>query len=355
MPMKHKFRCLRDNPFTSADRLLLFVEEDVVPDHEQVIQDFGFSRVAEKDWGKLIGLYKGLMVLKVSSKELHQWQLEKSLEENIVKAFLRQDEDKRGQYYPWFLRNKHRLFGPAPEPPPGSFPRDWFDLAKPHLDRVDRTIDPEDLAPAAKQEAFYFFATILHLYSPQPSDPLWYKFGFCTCDSDFDEFNLGGVYQRLIVGHRAQSFMSEPESDAEPCTFTEFWKAYESRKLIQLMDEKGLKKDRKKFPFLERFLSLRPGSQQPSVWTLKQFLADEGMVDLKNSMFDDYGFRNCESIADGKELMSAYKTILYLANPLELHQACIEGRLYEFGKQRNPSLDSKFRRLMRNKYSRTGR
>jgi len=347
--MKHKFKCRRENPLTSADRLLLYVEQDVIPDNEQVCQDFGFSRVPEKDWGKLIGLYKGLTILKVSSEQLHQWQVEKSLEVNIIKGFSRQDEDKRGQYFPWFLRNKHRLFGPAPEPPPDSYPRDWFDIANSHLDKADRTQDPSDLVPAAKRDALYFFATILHLYYPPPSDPLWYKFGFCTCNNDFDEFNLGGIYQCLIFDRRAQSYMTEPEPAKEPCTFQDFWKAYESGKLIQLMDEKGLKEERQGFPYLESFLSVRLGSQRPSVWALKQVLADENMVDRNDDMFDDYGFRNCKSIADIKDLMRVYQVILHTANPLELHQACIEGTLYKFCRRHNARLDPKFQRLMRNK------
>ena len=346
--MKHKFKCRRDRPITSADRLLLFVEEDVIPDNEQVAQDFGFSRVPEKDWGKLIGLYKGLTILKVSSEQLHKWQVENSLEENIITAFSRQDEDKRGQYFPWFVRNKHRLFGPAPEPPPGSYPRDWFDIAKSHLDETDRTTDPSDLVPAAKQDGFYFFATILHLYYPPASDPLWYKFGFCTCKPGFDEFNLGGLYQRLIVGRHAQNYMTEPEPAREPCTFQDFWKAYESGKLIQLMDDKGLKIQRQQFRYLKDFLSVRPESQRPSVWTLKQFLADWNMVDRHDSMFDDYGFRNCRSDADIKDLTRVYQDILYTANPLKLHRACIQGTLYTFCRQHNARLDPKFRALMRN-------
>jgi len=270
------------------------------------------------------------------------------LEENIIKAFLRQDEDKRGQYFPWFLRNKHRLFGPAPEPPPDSYPRDWFDIAKPLLDEADLTVDPSDLVPAAKRDAFYFFVTILHLYYPPPSDPLWYKFGFCTCESSFDEFNLGGLYQLLIVGRRAQSYMTEEEPAKEPCKFQDFWKAHESGKLIQLMDEKGLKEERQNFPYLEAFLSVRPGSHRPSVWKLKQFLTDMNLVDGNDAMFDDYGFRNCKSIADIKGLVGVYQSTLYSANPLELHKACEEGMLFEFCKKYNARLDPKFRGVMRN-------
>lgn len=347
MPMRHKFECRGDKPLTSADGLLLCVEEDVIPVNDQVIQDFGFSRIPEKDWGKLIGLYKGLTMLNVSSEQLHRWQVERSLEENIVKAFSVQHEDRRGQYFPWFLRNKHCLFDPAPEPPPESYPKDWFDIAKPHLDKADRVSDPDDLVPVAKRDAFYFFTTTLHFYHPTPSDPLWYKFGFCTCKGSFDEFNLGGLYQRLIVGRRAQSYMTLPEPAKKPCTFDEFWKAYDSGKLIQLMDEKGLKTERQEFPYLEKFLSVRPGGQRPSVWALKQFLADGDTVDSNDSMFDDYGFRNCQNVADLKDLMRVYQNILQIANPLELHQACVEGNLYEFCKIYNVRLDSKFQRLMR--------
>jgi hypothetical protein len=40
---------------------------------------------------------------------------------------------------------------------------------------------------------------------------------------------------------------------AKSATFKEFWLAYQSGTLIQLIDSKGLKDERSRFPFLEAF------------------------------------------------------------------------------------------------------
>jgi hypothetical protein len=48
-------------------------------------------------------------------------------------------------------------------------------------------------------------------------------------------------------------------------------------------------------------------------------------------------------------LMEIYRRVLASAGPLELHEACISGRLYEFA-NRHYQMKEKWRRLMRNLY-----
>lgn len=65
----------------------------------------------------------------------------------------------------------------------------------------------------------------------------------------------------------------------------------------------------------------------------------------------DYGFSNCKTEEENVELKDVYRTFFDLrdADPIKLHEAAIEGRLFEYvgGLVK---LKKKFRRLMKNPY-----
>jgi hypothetical protein len=60
----------------------------------------------------------------------------------------------------------------------------------------------------------------------------------------------------------------------------------------------------------------------------------------------DYGFYNCETL---KEKLDLRKALLAQADPLELHQACMQGQIFEFAKS-HITLETRFKRLMKNIY-----
>ena len=98
----------------------------------------------------------------------------------------------------------------------------------------------------------------------------------------------------------------------QTATFTEFWCAYESGTLIELMDSKGLKEERSRFPYLEAILSDPPSRPRPSVWDLKQFIAikDPAAFPPMPTVEVDYGFINCQTHEDSCTLMEIYKRLL---------------------------------------------
>src|SRR6266496_334317 len=110
MGTRHKFMCAIRRPLNSADYLYLALLEDVWPDDPQTLDDFGFRGLhSGADRSKLLGLFKGLELLEIPSQEVHQWQSERTLEENIIRVFSQLPESSRGGYFPWFLQNRHRL------------------------------------------------------------------------------------------------------------------------------------------------------------------------------------------------------------------------------------------------------
>jgi hypothetical protein len=138
---------------------------------------------------------------------------------------------------------------------------------------------------------------------------------------------------------------------AKSATFKEFWLAYQSGTLIQLIDSKGLKDERSRFPFLEAFLSVPYREPHPSVWSLKQSLEvdNPGKYPLHPAVNVDYGFINCQTFEETCILMALYRRLVCVANPLELHKACLAGESFEFAQQFH-KMDEEHGKLMKNMY-----
>jgi hypothetical protein len=182
-------------------------------------------------------------------------------------------------------------------------------------------------------------------------------FEFCTCHDEWEEKSLGGLYHKLLLGKRlyadmgkyARSFLETHK--IESVSFTEFWRTHETGSLIQLMDSKGYKEERLKFPFLEEFLSVPSHGPQRSVWFLKQFIAINNPVENPPipAVYVDYEFMTCGTLEETCILMEIYKRLLLKAIPQDLHEACLKGKLFEFA-QRFHNMDEEHRRLMKNPY-----
>lgn len=181
--------------------------------------------------------------------------------------------------------------------------------------------------------------------SPSPTLDNWVHFGFCTCKDESEEQFLAATYQIL----------------AERCSYDEFFTAYTTSKMLELLDAKELRGRRIIHPYLEDVLSGSPFIFK-SVWYLKKYVQDEDAMsarsDIAPSVVVDYGFRNCTSDAEHQDLKNLYKSIFERrdANPLKLHEACLSGALDDYVLGLNPQLKKKknrakkFQRLLRNPY-----
>lgn len=243
-----------------------------------------------------------------------------------------------------------------------NFVATFHDQARLYLDKEDQRKELNELEPDAKGHCYQLLATALHMAYPNPIEENWYNFGFATCYDKWQEGQLGGLYPRLLLGNKLyedvpnNSWILSPQRDKSQTTsFREFWHAYESGSLIQLMDSKDLKEMRSGFPFLERFLSVPPFGPHPSVRSLKQFIVINNPTEFppNRTLEVDYGFMNCQTFEEICILMEIYKRLLQKANPLELHEACLAGGLFEFARKFH-QMDEGHRRLVRNFYSLPG-
>lgn len=309
-----------------------------MPPDEDVLEDFGFNNVpfgGERTY--LLGVYQGLYLSgSVSSENIHEWRITGILAEKIKEFYFGFPVSQRGQYFPWFLKNSHVLDqATSKEEAQAKLIATFYDQARPYLDAEDRGKTARDLQPQAKRHSYNLLAGILRRCSPNPMEENWYSFGFVTCRGQSEEGTLVDLYQLLLTASDGSFFYqvhNRQRGTIPPATFAQFWKAHEFRTLIPLMDSKGLKKFRSRLPFLEAFLSVPKTIQRPSVWDLKQFLEIKNPVDHppEPSVSVDYGFVNCRTFEDTCTLMEIYDRVLGSADPLELHDACIEGTLFQF-------------------------
>jgi hypothetical protein len=352
----HLFTCSK-RPLTSADYLWKSLIDDLMPEDEDVLEDFGFNNVLfGGNQTYLLGLYQGLYLSgKFSAEDIHEWRVGGILVDKIKEFYYSIPENSRGQYFPWFLKNSYALERPmTKDEAQKKLIATFYDKARPYLNIEDRNKTARELKPEAKGTSYNLLAGVLLRASPNPIERNWFSFGFVTCRGRGEECVLVNLYQLLLTesdGSFFYEFHNSRRGVIQPATFTQFWKAYETGTLIQLMDSKGLKELRSRLPFLKGFLSVGPAGPLPSVWNLKQCVEINDLMDHPPipSVNVDYGFINCHNFEETCILMEIYGKVLKTANPLELHQACVAGDLFQYASD-YVWIEERWRSLMRNIY-----
>ncbi|KDN40183.1 hypothetical protein RSAG8_08246, partial [Rhizoctonia solani AG-8 WAC10335] len=109
----HRLHCLHPSKLTSADRLAIAANRDLLPNEEdtQVLRDYGFARVQiPRSENYLLGLFQGIIRYgEVDSREIHRQRRAGTLIGYIKDYYEKIPIQARGGYYPWFLKNQHLL------------------------------------------------------------------------------------------------------------------------------------------------------------------------------------------------------------------------------------------------------
>jgi hypothetical protein len=210
----------------------------------------------------------------------------------------------------------------------------------PYLAEEDRVLGLARLQPASKQDAARLAGAVMRRQLLPLSTNAWYTFGFVTTRTEYEERQLARLYANIL----------QAANDSNPISlFSELIEAVETHKLVQLFDRKGYAHFRQSFPRLEHFLNA-PLEQRSTVWRLTHFIRDENNTEPPACLQRDYGFKYCQQREEVAKLKGYYAAILKKVDQLDLHNACVRGQLYEFGKQNDISIDLKDRRLMQNDY-----
>ena len=349
----HIFVCYayRGKTVPTAYHLARSCYRDLLPTDKQTLEDYGFNRVyTPKNQSMLFGLYQGIFIyFDIHPKMVHTWRRDGILIQEIKKVFEEIPSQSRGGYYPWFLEHQD-LLDPSLEPYTKlaedfaleATMRAWEHIGGRPLSNDTRLIDvhiERATWPVLRQDCFNLYVLTLSDSHPSPPFRIWLTFGFCTTNDQYNEMQLGIAYRTLHTR----------------CSFEEFYQAYESCSLIHLFSSKNI--DLEQFGSrLAGFLADAPHMNK-SVWDLKQFvIADELDAVPVPSVGADYGFYNCQNGEEVLQLKEVYKKVFEdsKGDPLKLHEACLQGKMYEYvrttlklkRKDRRPL----FRRLMKNPY-----
>ncbi|KAJ7821524.1 hypothetical protein B0H14DRAFT_2519288 [Mycena olivaceomarginata] len=341
------------NPYralTTADTLATATFRDMFPDDPRTNEDFFFNRIrTPHDKTHLFGLYIGILkYLEVNPSTLHEWRLSGTMVTNIKALYEPIPIGSRGGYYSWFLKHLD-IFDPPPNAlGEGQVLKEmraaqvklWNTIGDFPSQDHDEIWSFVSTHWSRERVHFFLFRSMSGICHPSPEFDFWVDFGFCACHDESEEQFLSFTYGMLIRG----------------CSYNEFLKAYTDSTIIQLLDAKGLRGRRIIHPYLEDVLS---GPPVKSVWDLKKHVHAKSIrSDLIPTVAVDYGFMNCTSDREYQDLRDLYKNIFErrYTNPLELHEACVSGSLYDYVLGLFPEMKekkkraAKFQRLLRNPY-----
>jgi len=345
----HIVDCNPRRPITTADYLGRAVALNLSPEDPQTLIDYGFARAWEPaKQANLLGLYIGLVErIHIKPTTIHKWRVEGRLVEEIKTTFEAIPPKSRGGYYPWFLENQYvlddsnldesELARMAEDSVLGQQLQAWRFIGGSSSFTPQHVDEEVSSWPDEKRTCFLLYSILLARCHPSPGLNLgWVQFGFCVYDAN-SEMELSLMYTKLI----------------RSCTFDAFCAAYTSSSLFTLMKSKGLSVWHRSDE-LEHVLKGSPYVFE-SVWHLKQMVLRTDDDPPMPSIAVDYGFMNCQNPGHSAKLKDVYRRVLDRpsAQPLELHKACIEGRLFEYvrGQVEVPKGDRKLlHRLMKNPY-----
>lgn len=363
MTIKHRFWCA-GNSLTTAEYLYDAVLRDEIPDDPQTIQDYGFARCTT--WNQkshLLGLYKGLFYpLNIKSGDLDRWRRDGVLVDKIIETFHKiPREEDRGGYFPWFLNHKELLSGEKIAPAAL--------LVRPTA--VDKSLAPRSFkTPESHAEypqtpaercALVFFRVCSEASHPPPGlliegFDLWYELGFVVCKNQHEEGRLGSLYHKLLFGnkfwldyHRSLGSEYAGPTQRATCGFEEFWKAWESGMLIQLMDRYGHIQERQEFAELDSFLASPLGSPRLSIWRLKHWLEDEVNCNSPEAVkaARAYGFRDDLTTRQDLVLKEIYRNLLGRGRAMDLDHALHQGRIYEYARMHLGEIEADLEQILR--------
>lgn len=205
------------------------------------------------------------------------------------------------------------------------------------LSPSERHLTPIQLRPLAKRQTWFLLNSLLRGRNPSATDEAYWVFGYAACRNKEESERLGGLYQELLKG-----------SNNKEEIFADLWKALEANKLEPLFEDYGYQEAfEQQLPGAKLFLSA-PQNQRPTVWRLIQFLNADKMTDPPGCLRRDYGFKYCKGREHVQLLKAIYGQILKRATPLELHDACVKSKLYDFGISHAVEIDPSNKRLFQN-------
>ena len=238
---------------------------------------------------------------------------------------------------------------PPPPPPPSPPPphRSLSDVSildplmiavQPCLALEDQTFDLNRLSPPVKRETARLVGTALQKTLLPVRTIAWYSFGFAATADKSQECELLGIYHALLKKAK------DPKA-----IFSQLQASLENNTLVAFLDNHGWGQFREECPYLEGFLTTPP-TKRWTVWRLRQFIEDGPDDEPPACLQRDFGFRYCRQREEVVRLKEIYANALRKMGPAKLHEACVNGRLYENAVREGVVVAGKDKRFLHNDY-----
>ncbi|CAG8576681.1 11817_t:CDS:2 [Racocetra fulgida] len=264
---------------------------------------------------------------------------------NIKKAY--DDGGYTSEYYKWFLKNEHLLQDLSKYEGERSLEPladKMISLVKPYLSEHDLSEHDQAVLssslPDSKRHICIFYLMILQGYLPRIEQPHWIDFGFCACkvsDNYHREFILNTVHIPILSAGNCElaeevrlKNLYQELIVQKGCKIDEFNDAYISGTVLDLIKRKY---DKTNTSWLSASKIETFGYNQPvkSVYNLKQYILSNS-VDMVPAVMVDYGFGNCRTKDEEKQLKNMYEKLIFAPqfDAISLHKACIAGKIFEY-------------------------
>ncbi|KZT71509.1 hypothetical protein DAEQUDRAFT_763739 [Daedalea quercina L-15889] len=285
--------------------------------------DYGLGYVSKSCRDNLWDIYVRVILCPgVSASKMHKWRVSGRLFDELSKHLehLRRTDGERPRFLlDWLLQNKWVLEGRP------TMPEELKNQVKLPAIRYAGLPeqDTDEYIRNANMPPLWHHCYGLCLFLVPDLDQIpgqseqWIYFGFSTCYDEEEEDRVRDLYRKLH----------------DRCTFQEFFDACRTASLVSLFDAKGLGTAMRSFRNLEDTLSTSPFFVR-LVYLLKQFVLWEG-VDLHPLMAEHFGFAYCRNAEETSMLKQLYKRLFVEkgVDPLVLHKAAAQGKLYERAKE----------------------
>jgi hypothetical protein len=299
---------LLGRPLDEADFLVQSCQTGEHPADEKVLKAFGFGHFKSgRERVQLFQLYCKLVNHGVGDEELREaWQGDK-LKEFIL---------SRCSQLPPFLFARERTWIGQQQ----GFRKDsesglgrQLESVRMFLSAEEQRLSFSQIEPEVKRMAYLFYGQILNQFVPEFDEDNWVSLGFCTARTQKETQLLAHLYSLLV----------------QRCTFEEFWKAMDNSTTVELFRTYDLGSNISNLRNFET-LMLGVGKWHQSVWELKRFSQSSENKPTR-SVYTDYGFQHCQSPREHIGLRHIYKEFFaHHEDEMELHQACVDGRLAQF-------------------------
>jgi hypothetical protein len=204
------------------------------------------------------------------------------------------------------------------------------------LSNEDQDCGFAQLLPAPKQDAFLLLNAVLRGKLVPYHTNAYYVFGFVATQNQDEERRLANLYAALLR-----------DAPSPPAIFCALTQGVAKNTLVDIFATHDFPAFAVSFPHVAAFLSTPPATR-PTVWRLKHFMHDKANTEPPACLRRDYGFKYCRMREEVQSLKDLYARVLRVAQPRELHDACVKGRLFDLALQTGVGVDAKVKRLMMN-------